>query len=35
MAIGREISKARTADETMARGSQNDDPRFRERRKRR
>jgi len=35
MAIGRARSKARTAEETIANGSQNDEPRFRERRRRR
>ena len=35
IAIGREMSKARTAEERMANGSQNDEPRFRERRRRR
>ena len=32
IATGREMSKARTAEERMANGSQNDEPRFQERR---
>jgi hypothetical protein len=35
IAIGREMSKARSAEERMANGSENDEPRFRERRSRR